>query len=517
MTSKRKCVVCLLPVLLILAGVAWYAIPRVFGLRRPVRRIILISIDTCRADYIGCYNPDRRITPNIDAFAQQATLFENARTPVPITLPAHCSMLTGLVPPTHGVRSQPGSKLSRSHRTLASVLRGREYSTGAIVSSFVLNAPLGLEQGFDSFNNVPTIAEPGLQINERRGQETSGIAIQWLGQHKDDKKFFLFLHYYDPHLLYNAPPPFADHFGPDDRQQYAAEIAYVDYCIGKVFDELKRLELYDDSLIIVTGDHGEMLGEHGEAGHQYFIYESALRVPLIVKLPGQREARRVPEVVGLIDIMPTVCSLARLHETPPVDGVDLMPLLVGEDWPSELAQRDLYCESVVPYAFGASPLFGQVGSRWKYIKSPRSELYDLQADPGENANLLSPEIVTDPQELQAYQMRARAMEDPIRLALARTLGVDASSPSEETLRRMASLGYVGGSAEVEFEFVQTRKDAKDTLGIYNKAEEAVWLIAAGKKDQALVILEALVREHPDLKTAQSMLAILRKEASQHDE
>jgi arylsulfatase A-like enzyme len=206
MTSKRNYVVCLLLVLLILAAVAWYAIPGVSGRRRPAKRIILISIDTCRADYVGCYNPDRRITPNIDAFAQQATLLENVRTPVPITLPAHCSMLTGLVPPTHGVRSQPGAKLSRSRPTMASVLRGRGYSTGAIVSSFVLNAPLGLEQGFDSFNGVPP-SRPGLRINERRGQETSRIAIKWLGKHKDDEKFFLFVHYYDPHLLYGAPAP----------------------------------------------------------------------------------------------------------------------------------------------------------------------------------------------------------------------------------------------------------------------------------------------------------------------
>jgi hypothetical protein len=221
--------------------------------------------------------------------------------------------------------------------------------------------------------------------------------------------------------------------------------------------------------------------------------------------------------VGLIDIAPTVYSLARIDKTPPVDGVDLMPLLVGEEPPAELAQRDLYCESVVPYAFGASPLFGQVGSRWKYIKSPRPELYNLQADPGENANLLSPEIVTDPQQLQAYQRRARAMEDPIRMVLAKTLGVDPSSPSEETLRQMASLGYVGGSAEAEFEFVQTREDAKDALGIYNRAEEAVWLIAAGEIDKAIVILEALVLERPNLKSPRQILTILRKEVSRRDE
>jgi arylsulfatase A-like enzyme len=479
----------------------------------------LISIDTCRADYIGCYNPDRKITPNIDGLAQQATLFENARTTVPITLPAHCSMLTGLIPPTHGVRAQPGFKLPPSRLTLASVLQAGRYSTGAIVSSFTLNDAMGLKNGFDTYDDV--FREPvGGRTDERAGEEVSDAAIEWLATHKDDEKFFLFVHYYDPHLPYEAPSRFARRFGPDSHDQYAAEIAYTDYCIGRVFDELKRLGLYDDSLIIVTADHGEMLGEHGEAGHQYFVYESAIRVPLLIKLPGQRKSNRVVELAGLIDIVPTVYSLVGVQGAPPVDGIDLTPRLLGKVPSSASSQRRLYAESIVPYFYGANPLFTQADLKWKYIASTRPELYDLLSDPGETTNLLEAGGGIDPQQRTAHVGQARLMEDQIKKILAKTHGVDLSesrvAPSDETIRRLASLGYVGFSDEGAFQFERTRKDAKDAVHLYSDCEEAMRLYVSGQKEQALSILETVVVECPHLTTAKALLTRIRRQLGQFE-
>lgn len=515
-------VVRLLSALLIIAAIGWQLGHRFFGRRRLQipNSIILISIDTCRADYIGCYNPARKTTPNIDAFAQQATLFENATSPVPITFPAHCSMLTGLIPPTHGVRSQPGFKLPDDYFTLARVLRTEGFSTGAIVSSIVLNGTLGLQQGFDTYDDLvggPNDTRP----DERLGEETSAAAVAWLDEHQDDEKLFLFVHYYDPHAPYEAPPSFASRFGSDDADQYAAEIAYVDFCIGKVFDKLKELGLYDDSLIIVTADHGEMLGEHGEMQHQYFIYESAIRVPLLIKLPGQRQARRVAEMAGLVDIVPTVCSLVRFPRTPPLPGMDLTLRLVGEGPSSPPLQRYLYCESIVPYFYGANPLFGQVGQRWKYIQTTRPELYDLQADPGETRNLLSADLVTDARKRAAYMGRAREMQDRIKQLLTQRPGVGASSSrvkaSEETIHRLVSLGYMNVTDEDTFEFDRTRKDAKDTIDLYGDCERALRLYASGQKEQALTLLEHVVVECPQLTSAKEMVTRIRREIGLRDE
>ena len=225
---------------------------------KDIRHIILISIDTCRADYLSCYGPTRRTTPNIDAIAREGILFKKVVAPVPLTLPSHCSMLTGTIPLFHQVHDNNGYKLVPSKVTLAEILRDHKCKTAAIVSSWVLDSKFGLDQGFGSYNDDYIEEKKDDFYSGRRAEETSRLACTLLEKHKG-KNFFLFLHYYDPHIPYDPPEPFASEFADN---LYAGEIAYTDHCIGRVIKKLKELGLYDSTLIIITSDHGEMLGEH---------------------------------------------------------------------------------------------------------------------------------------------------------------------------------------------------------------------------------------------------------------
>jgi len=479
-------------------GLGLYVAPKVapwfrrrFGPAKP--NIVLISIDTCRADFLSCYDSSRKTTPGIGAFARTATLFENAVSPVPITTPAHSSMLTGCIPPVHGVRRNR-AHLAGSITTLAEMLKPHGYTTGAIVSAFVLDRQFGLDQGFDSYDDRFRTPGGGVDAEERVGEGASAAAIEWLRRQKDGDKFFLFLHYFDPHWPYEAPEPFASRF----EEAYAAEVAYTDHCVGQVLAELGRLRLFEDALVIMTADHGEMLGEHGERTHRFFIYESAVKVPLIVKLPGQREARRVEDVVGLVDLVPTVCSLAGLPE-PNVDGIDLTPYLKGEGPPPGARDRYLYSESFHPRLFGANPLFGQVGRRWKYIHTTRPELYDLSIDREEKINLV-----------EVHPHRARLLESRLKAVLAGAAGAKVEGErvvlDEEARRRLESLGYVGVVEGDAIEFDDTREDPKDVIRFHTAVQRAAELRWDGEYDEIVRILRRVVEERPDTLVAHVLLA-----------
>jgi len=238
-----------------------------------VRNVVLISIDTCRADYLGCYGYPHRITPNVDEIAKQGVIFKNVITSVPMTLPAHCSMLTGTIPPYHEVHDNLDYQLDESNVTLAEILKEHGFVTGGIISASVLDSQFGINQGFDTFNDRLEKGRTGGLMVERGAEATSRLALAWLAQRKS-KRFFLFLHYFDPHFDYAPPEPFASRFADN---LYSGEIAYTDYCIGRVIQALKDLGLFDSTLIIITSDHGEMLGEHGELTHGYFILANPFR------------------------------------------------------------------------------------------------------------------------------------------------------------------------------------------------------------------------------------------------
>ncbi len=315
--------------------------------------------------------------------------------------------------------------------TLARSLAAKGLRTGAVVSSFVLDRRFGTSQGFDSYDDRFQAVHKIGDLSERKGGETARVAGEWLDAHKREP-FFLFVHFYDPHDPYEPPEPFASQWRDDP---YAGEVAFVDRCVGQVLDKLRALGLYDDTLIVLTGDHGEMLGEHGELNHGFFIYEGALRVPLIMRPPGGLPApRRVALPVSLIDIMPTILAQAGAAVPPGVQGLDLSPWLAGRG--GDGGPRTLYAETVTPTRYyGASSLLGVIDNGWKYIETSRPELYDLRADPGEKVNLL-----------QRDPARADALSQALVKMLAAGGRAPASKPASldtEARERLEALGYLG--------------------------------------------------------------------------
>jgi len=449
-----------------------------------IQNILLISIDTCRADYLSCYGYPQKTTPNIDALAREGVTFENAISPVPITLPAHSSMLTGTNPIYHGVRDNNDYRLGEANVTLAEILKERAFKTGAIISAFVLDSRFGTNQGFEYYDDQLGREERTVGgIKERRGEEVSRLGIEWLKNFKDNK-CFLFLHYFDPHHQYEPPEPFASEYASN---LYAGEIAYTDYCIGLVLNKLKEMDLYESTLIIITSDHGEMLGEHGEINHAYFIYQSAIRVPLIFKIPGQNGSKVIKERVGIIDIVPTICKLQEIDVPSDVEGVDLL-----SDYKTifKNQSRHLYCESLYPTKYNAASLQGLLSGQWKYIQTTRPELYNLFDDPAELTNLINkePERVNFLQE----QLKSILMKQNHGNSDDNKIELD-----EAALTKLHGLGYVGGSVDEKFDFARTKEDPKDLLNFHLLFEALTAYVVMEKFDKAERLSKQLISQRPD--------------------
>jgi len=468
-----------------------------------IQRVVLISIDTCRADHLSCYGFSKKTTPHIDRIAEEGVLFENVITPAPITLPAHSSLLTGLTPLSHGIHDNLNYYLPKKKLTLTEILKANDFVTGAVVSAFVLDAKFGLHQGFDSFQDDFVNVYHTASGSERRGDETTEFAMQWLRQHKDEK-FFLFLHYYDPHFPYDPPEPYATQYANDP---YSGEIAFTDHCIGRITDTLKELEIYRSTLLIIVGDHGEMLGEHGEKQHLFFIYEAALKVPLLVKIPGGlREPLKVEETVGLIDVAPTVCSLLNIDIPESFQGMSLEPLLKGKK--SKAKPRYFYIESMMSTYLGANPLLGVCTSQWKYIQTTRPELYHLETDRREQVNLVKKEL-----------KRVRICKGALEKILKEQLADPAESrraPDRETLDKLASLGYVGANVSRDsFLFDRDKPDPKDLIELHVDLQKVQELKFEGRYTEAERILEERGVKKPHFKVYEQLgeIAMLKNNSA----
>jgi len=410
-------------------------------------------------------------------------------------------MLTGLIPPYHGVRDNAHDRLDPGHTTLAELLRARGLATAAFVGAFVLDSRFGLDQGFEHYDDRLERVGGVHAIGETPAGEISDRAIDWLETH-GDRPFFLFLHYYDPHMPYEPPEPFATEMRGDP---YAGEIAYADASIGRVLDRLRQLGIYDSTLIVVTGDHGEMLGEHGEETHTYFVYEGAVRVPLVIRLPGQSVARRVTQPVGLVDITPTVAGLLDVRLPDEVQGRDLSPLLRGE--PALESPHDMYCESVEPTQYGCNPLLALVTERWKYIETTRPELYDLTADPAETHNLIAerPEIGGDLRErLVALLRRAPSESTP------------GGTLDAEARERLRGLGYVSGTDATEWRLDPSRDDPKDLIGFHRRHLAVNDLITAGDLSEARRMARTMIEERAGFVGGHLQLALIARRLGENE-
>ena len=457
-----------------------------------VRSVVLISIDTCRADHLSCYGFDRQTTPNIDTVAKQGTLFTRAHSTNSSTLPAHSSMLTGTNPPYHGVHDNKNYRLGDDNVSLAEILCEQGYRTAAFVSTFVLKAQFGLDQGFETYDDQVTGAEGKLFVNERKAGATNQRALDWLDDHGQEP-FFLFLHYFDPHTSYSPPEPFASRYSD---APYAGEIAYTDHCIGQVIEKLKSLGIYDSTLLVITSDHAESLGEHGEPTHTYFIYQSTIHVPLIIKAPGCAPQQIHEGLVSIVDVAPTVLGLLGITGPPQIQGRDISRILFTAADP---ASRFLFCESLYPTKYGCSGLFGLIHDRWKFISTTQSELYDLLSDPGETTNLI------DQQTEVADAMRVK-LED---LLLEQTRTDVANSTQQldhESTERLKSLGYVGGDVNATSLAADPKgEDPKDFIDFHNSLMKSRALIRNKRLDEArLQCLEMLKMKPRDLSTIRTM-------------
>ncbi|PWB73327.1 MAG: hypothetical protein C3F15_09885 [Holophagae bacterium] len=456
---------------------------------RPADNVVLVSIDTCRVDALGCYGGSPETTPNLDRLAAGGVVFENTISPVPITLPAHCSLMTGLNPNHHGVHYNLGHLLHPDLDTLAEQAARHGLATGAFVSSIVLDRRWGLDQGFSEYQDDFSTRPRNAFGAERPGAETVALAARWLRAHRRER-FFLFVHLYEPHEPYRPPAEFAARF---PGSPYLGEVAAADACVGRLLEVLRELDLEASTLVTVVGDHGEMLGEHGEDGHTYFIYQSALRVPFILRPPGRQKAVRVERLVGLIDVAPTLSALLGLPPLEGLDGIDLGPLVRGAT--VKAPPRSLVCESLTPTRYGANPLHGLVGEQWKFIRTTRSELYDLTRDPAEIANLAS----QDPATVAEQQ---RLLSERIAAGPARPAGTPAPSVGADTARKLAALGYASSPLAASDGLDPEAADPKDLITVHCAHTRALQLIETGDFAAAEPLSRQVLAALPDSWEAQ---------------
>ena len=419
--------------------------------------IVLITVDTLRADRLEAYGYPGTPNPAVNALAEDGVLFEQVIAQSPLTLPSHCSMLTGSFPYHTGVRDQAGFSLKPEHLTLAERLRTEGYRTAGFIGSSVLNAGTGLDQGFDLYWDLPEQGPP-----ERRGGEVMSRALKWLSS-RADGKFFAWVHLFDPHSPYDAPEPFGDRFR---ARPYDGEVAYVDSLVGDLVRHLKRLQLYDRTLLVFTSDHGESLGEHGESSHGMFLYDATVRIPLIIKAAGSAwKGKAIREQVRGVDIVPTILQLAGLRVDDRIQGRGLLSLIRGRWNQPELAA---YSETYYPYYhFQWSPLFSMRARGFKYIDAPQPELYDLASDAGERRNIIGerPSMAAYLQETLEgeYQKFSAGRDEP----------PEPEQMDRATIERLKSLGYLGfASGSAKLPSTEGLADPKDRIGLYELLQQA---------------------------------------------
>jgi len=480
------------------------------ALRTPSRdaNILLITLDTTRADHLSCYavapgaNPAGQpapinrgvtpgptgyaLTPNLDALAARGVRFAHATAQVPLTLPSHACIMTGAYPPVHKLRDMGGFVLDKSHPTIASLTQAAGFATAAFVGSRVVAKHFGLSHGFDIYDDdmgaeIEEGKLPGV-FPERRAGVVTDRALDWLKRNAQ-RKFFLWAHYYDPHQPYDPPEPF--------KRQYAAhlydgEIAYMDEQVGRLLDGLDQLGLTSRTLVIAVGDHGESLGEHGELTHGIFLYDATLHVPLIVAGPDVPRGQVVDDQVRSIDLHPTVMEFLRLAPSIEAQGVSLWPLIRQG---THVRSNFSYGETLYPRTYmGWSELRAMRTDAWKFIIAPRPELYNLQHDPGETQNLIAK------QPAEADQLQKKIWE--VAGTQGKTETISTVPVEEQTRQELESLGYVSGGSAREIQLGTDAPDPKDRIGVLKTMEEAERFLNAHDNGRAVQRMEEALRQDP---------------------
>jgi arylsulfatase A-like enzyme/tetratricopeptide (TPR) repeat protein len=483
------------------AGLAYLTI---FTGRAPVKRVpqanvLLITLDTTRADRIGCYGYDKAGTPNLDSLAGNGVRFENVYCPVPLTLPSHCSIMTGTYPFSHHVHNNGSYELGPDELTLAEAMKDRGMATAAFVASFSVDSRFGLGQGFDLYDDTFQAGLPFKPLNsERKAEDVASAFLSWLEGHSAEP-FFSWVHFFDPHLPYQPPSPYREEFA---ASPYDGEIAYMDAWIGKIIDGLKKKNLLGRTLIILAGDHGEAFGEKVETGHGVFLYEGTMRVPLIFYAENHLPPGRVIRSrVRLIDIMPSIMDLLGLPAPEGCQGTSLIPYIEGR----KKTDLDSYIETFYPREnFGWSELVGLVRENWKYIRAPKPELYNLQSDPGEDDN-----VFTSAGKV-ASEMSAR-LDELIRhgAEIGPGKGRTLTTAEEERLRSLGYTSYAGAKSDYP--------DPKDKLDLLKAIQRAEGYDFEGRYAEAEALYKELVSVIPDSPASYVNLALSQARQQKFDE
>ena len=461
--------------------------------------LLIVTLDTTRADHIHAYGFNDIETPHLDRIAQEGVLFEQAVASAPLTLPAHSTIFTSKSPPAHGVRDNGGFYLGQEETTLAELLSQSGFRTGAFIGAYVLDSKWGVDQGFDTyFDDFDLSKEETLSLAaiNRPGNEVTDRALEWLDT-VESSRFFGWVHYYDPHSPYEPPEPFKSRY---PSRPYVGEIAFTDFQVGRILNWLDERDLTEKTVVVIMGAHGENLGQHGESTHGFFVYDGVIRVPFLIRAPYERtRGMRVKDVVRGVDVFPTVLDLLHIAPSEGVEGQSLVPLMTGD---TDALELPAYSEAVYPlYHFGWSDLRSLRMGNYKYIDAPRPELYDISADPREVDNILGehPDIA---QELQALLAELeQQMETP------RETGPRAEI-DPDTRDRLAALGYVGTFVEPlgSPSDRASLSDPKDKIELYNlmiKARE----ISRRDPDstEGIEALESITQEDPQVIDAWFML------------
>jgi choline-sulfatase len=475
--------------------------------RRP--NVLLITIDTLRADHLGSYGYAAAQTPALDALAARGLRFERATTVAPLTLPAHSSLMTGTFPAYHAVRDNGGYYLGDDQVTLAKVLRARGYRTGGFISAFVLDGRWGIGQGFDRYYDNFDLSkyrlDVGLDAVQRPANEVVSKAVEWLDQ-DSSRPFLAWVHMYEPHAPYDAPESFRTRFPPTMVGAYDAEVATADAQIARLIEHLRASRRLDNTIVVALGDHGESLGEHDEEQHGFFVYDVTTRIPLIIA-GGGLAPRVVRDQVRIVDVMPTILDMLHVEPPKPVQGQSLLPLTRG-------ARLDLIAVSETWYPrhhYGWSELTSIRDERYHFIAAPRRELYDTQTDPHETRNIAD-----------ANPARADAQERALREFLARTSSAarkDAAprpvDPDVEA--RLRALGYVGSSISPAVMEERPRGDPKDKIALYNLMKQAGLDSVEGRIDEGIAKVRQALAADPDIVEAYLMLGNMNTKAKRDKE
>lgn len=441
--------------------------------RKPVEKpathpnVLLITIDTVRPDRLSCYG-SKNPTPNLDRIAARGILFENAFCQVPLTFPSHTSILTGDYPIHHGVHQNGLEILGHKEWVVSRAFRQNGYRTGAVVSSFVLDRKFGLADDFEVYDDRME-RKPGITSNfdvERPGNEVTQSAMRIIDGF-GSARWFVWLHFYDPHTPYAPPAPYTG---------YEGEIQFVDQQIGILQSWLAQRKLDQNLVIAVSGDHGESLGDHGEATHGFFIYNSTVHVPMILSFPGAA-AKRIARAVATVDLAPTLLQLAGIRDTVKRDGQSLLAVIEDGNRPGPILTESRY-----PELLGWNRLEGLLQDRWKLISTTRSELYDWQKDPAEQVNLYTRE------EKISRNMKAEILK------FRQSESVPPARADSETLEKLKSLGYISTTTVAKG---PGTADPKDKIPVWFEYEKSLQLKSAGKADEALQLLNSIVEKEPE--------------------